>query len=84
MFKQMMIGVFGPGMERMLVKYPLRHLLQRLERPVLLNHLEIRELNHHCKANRSSLLHKALGVSQSSHLYKTMEVNQFNSRTRIR
>jgi hypothetical protein len=67
-----------------LVEYPLIHLLQRLERPVLLNHLEIRELNHHCKANRSSLLHKALGVSQSSHLYKTMEVNQFNSRTRIK
>jgi hypothetical protein len=62
-----------------LVEYPLIRLLQRLERPVLLNHLEIRELNHHCKANQSSLLHKALGVSQSSHLYKTMEVNQFNS-----
>jgi hypothetical protein len=67
MFKQMMIGVFGPGMER----------------PVLLNHLEIQELNHHCKASRSNLLYKAWGVSQSSRLYKTIEVNPFNSRTRI-
>jgi hypothetical protein len=74
-----------------LVEYPLIHLQQRLERPVLLNHLEIQELNHLCKASRSSLLHKALGVSrsnllykawgvsQSSHLYKTIEVNRFNS-----
>jgi hypothetical protein len=57
----------------------------------MLNHLEIQELNHHCKASRSSLLRKALevsrsnllykawGVSQSSHLYKAIEVNRFNS-----
>jgi hypothetical protein len=60
MFKQMMIGVFGPGIEKMLGR-------------VLLNHLEIRELNHHCKANRSSLLHKALGINRSNLLYKDGE-----------
>jgi hypothetical protein len=35
MFKQMMIGVFGPGMEKCLVGYPLTHILQRSEKPVL-------------------------------------------------
>jgi hypothetical protein len=74
-----------------LVEYPHIHLQRRLERPVLLNRLAIRELNHHCKASRSSLLHKELGinrsnllckawgVSQSSHLYRTIVVNRFNS-----
>jgi hypothetical protein len=50
-----------------------------LERPVLLSQLETQVLNRHCKANQSSHLHKALVVSRSSRLYKTMEVNQFNS-----
>jgi hypothetical protein len=55
-----------------------------LEKPVLLNQLEMQVLNRHCKANQSSHLHKALGVNRSSRLYKTMEVNQSNNRTRIR
>jgi hypothetical protein len=78
--------------KRCLVEYPLTHILQKSEKPVLLNQLE---LNRHCRASRSSLLHKALGVSrynllykawgvnQSSRLYKTIKVNQFNGRTRI-
>jgi hypothetical protein len=104
MFKQMMIGVFGPGMEKVLLEYPLTCILQKSEKPVRLNQ---QELNHRCRASRSSLLHKALGasrssllhkalgvsrynllyeawgVSQSCHLYKTIKVNPFNSRTHI-
>jgi hypothetical protein len=84
MFKQMMVGVFGPGMERCLVEYPLKHLLRRLEKPVLLNRLGMQVLNRHGKASQSNHLHKALGVNRSSRLYKAMEVAQFNNRTRIR
>jgi hypothetical protein len=74
-FKQMMVGVFGPGMNRSLVGYPLTHILQKSGKPVLLNQ---QELNRHCRASRSSLLHRALGASQSSLLHKALEVGQCN------
>jgi hypothetical protein len=67
-----------------LIEYPLTLLLQRLEKLVLLNQLEMQALNHHCKANQFNHLHKVWEVSQFSRLYKTMEVNQFNNRTRIK
>jgi hypothetical protein len=72
MFKQMMIAYSAQAWRRCLVEYPLTHLLQRLEKPVLLSQ---QALNRHCKANQSSHLHKALGVSQSSRLCKTIGVN---------
>jgi hypothetical protein len=75
MFKQMMVGVFGPGMERCLVEYPLTHVLQKSEKPVLLSQ---RELNRRCRASRSSLLHKALGVNRSNLLCKAWGVNRSN------
>jgi hypothetical protein len=74
MFKQMMIGVFSPGMEKV-VEYPLTDIIRRSERPVLLNQ---QELNRHCRANRSSLLRKVLGASQSSLLHTALEVSQCN------
>jgi hypothetical protein len=54
-----------------------------LEKPVLLNQLEMQVLNRHCKVNQSNRLRKVWGVNQSSHLYKAMDVAQFNSRTLI-
>jgi hypothetical protein len=96
MFKQMMVGVFGPGMERMLSRVSLRHLLRRLEEPELPNQLEVQTLNRHYKVNQSNCLRRAWEVNQSNHLlrawavsrfsrlYKAMEVAQFNNRTRIR
>jgi hypothetical protein len=84
MFKQMMIGVFGSGMERMLGRVS--------------PHISSAEVGETSSAQpprdtgtqpplQSQPIQpppKALGVSQSSHLYKEMEVNQFNSQTRIR
>jgi hypothetical protein len=58
-----------------LVEYPLIHHQQRLERLVLLTQ---RELNRHCRANRSSLLRKAWGVTKSNLLYKALGVNRSN------
>jgi hypothetical protein len=66
---------FAQAWRGCLIEYLLTHLLQRLERLVLLNQLEMQALNHHCKVNQSNRLRKAWEVSQSSHLYKTMEVN---------
>jgi hypothetical protein len=57
-FKQMMVGVFGPSMEKMLNRVS-PHLLQRLERLVLLNQLEMQVPNHHCKVNQSNRLRRA-------------------------
>jgi hypothetical protein len=78
----MMIGVFGPGMERMQVECPLSHLLRRLGRLVLLNQFEMRVLSRlyrACKANQSNRLRKAWEVNQFSCLYKVMEVTQSNN-----
>jgi hypothetical protein len=75
MFKQMMVGVFGPGMEQVFVEYPLRGIMQRLGSPAPLNQ---RELNHRCRASQPSLLHKALGDSRFSRLHTALEVSQCN------
>jgi hypothetical protein len=48
MFKQMMIGVFGPGMEKVFSRVSLMNIIQRSEKPVLLNQ---QELNRHCRAS---------------------------------
>jgi hypothetical protein len=75
MFKQMMVGLFGPGMEQVFSRVSPQRKMRRSERAALLNQ---QEPNHHCRANQSSLLHKALGASQSSLLHKALEVSQCN------
>jgi hypothetical protein len=75
MFKQMMVGVFGPGMEQVFNEYPLRGIMRRLGSPAPLSR---QELNHHCRVSQSSLLHKALGDSQFSRLHTALEVSQCN------
>jgi hypothetical protein len=63
-FKQMMVAVFGPGIEQVF-----REAAWRLESPVL---------SRHCEANQPSLLRRALEAKPSSLLHKALEVNQFN------
>jgi hypothetical protein len=58
MFKQMMVGVFGPGMEQVFSRVSPHAYSTEVGKPVLLNQ---QELNHHCRASQSSPLHKALG-----------------------
>jgi hypothetical protein len=95
MFKQMMIGVFGPGMEKMLGRVsPYTSLAEVGEtssaqpprdtgaQPPLQGQ-PIQPPPQSVGVNRSNLLCKAWGVSQSSHLYKTIEVNRFSSQTCI-
>jgi hypothetical protein len=69
------------------VEYPLKHLLWRLEKLVLLNQFEMRMLSHLYRVwedNQSNHLRKAWGVNRSNHLYKALEVAKSNNRTRIR
>jgi hypothetical protein len=95
MFKQMMIGVFGPGMKRMLSRVPphtssaevgetssAQPVRDASDQPPLQGQ-PINRLRRAWEANQSNRLRKAWGVNRSSRLYKTMEVNQFNNRTRI-
>jgi hypothetical protein len=84
MFKQMMVESLAQAWRGCLVEYPLKHLLRKLEKLVLLNQLEMQVLNRHCKANQSNRLCIAWEVNRSSRLYKAMEVTQSNNRTRIR
>jgi hypothetical protein len=59
MFKQMMVGVFGPAMER----------TEKLVLLLIVNQLEMQVLSRLCKVpevNQSSRLYKVLGVVQSS------------------
>jgi hypothetical protein len=83
MFKQMMVGVFGPGMERMLGRVsPQGRVLLSIA-----NQLEMQVLSRLCKVwevNLSSRLRKAREVSQFSHPYKALGVVQSSSRTLIR
>jgi hypothetical protein len=75
MFKHMMVGVFGPGMEQVFSGVSRHTYSAEVGRPVLLNQ---QELNHHCRANRPSLLHKALGDNRSSLLHKALGVSRCN------
>jgi hypothetical protein len=68
-FKQMMVGVFGPGIEQVFNRAPPQDTAWRLESPVL---------SHHCEASQSSLLRRVLGARPSSLLHKAPEVKQFN------
>jgi hypothetical protein len=84
MFKQMMIGAFGPGMERMLGRVSPYTSSTEVGETSSAQPSRDTGAQQPLQSNRSSLLHKALGVSQSSHLYKTMEVNRFSNRIRIK
>jgi hypothetical protein len=74
MFKQMMVGVFGPGMERMLSRVSPQASTAELKKPTLLNQFEMQVLNRHYKANQSNRLRRAWEVNRSSRLYKATEV----------
>jgi hypothetical protein len=59
------------------VEYPLKHLLWRLGKLVLLNQFEMRvfsRLYRVWEANQSNQLRKAWGVNRSNRLYKALEV----------
>jgi hypothetical protein len=68
-FQQMMVAVFGPGMEQAFSKAPIQA-----------GTVELGESssNHHYGASRSSLLLRALGVKRSSLLRKALGVGQFS------
>jgi hypothetical protein len=68
-FKQMMVAVFGPGMEQVFNRAPLQGAPWRLESPVL---------SRHCEASQPSLLRRVLEAKPSSLLHKVLEVSQFN------
>jgi hypothetical protein len=90
MFKQMMVGVFGPGMERMLGRVsPPTSTVEVGETSVAVNshQREMQVLSRLCKVqedNQSSLLYNVWEVNQSSRPYKVLGVTQSNSRTLIR
>jgi hypothetical protein len=63
-FKQMMVAVFGPGMEQVFSRAPLQA-AWRLESPVL---------SRNCEASQSSLLRRALEAKPSSLLPEALEV----------
>jgi hypothetical protein len=75
MFKQMMIGVFGPGMEKVFSRVSPHAYSTEVGETSSLNQ---QELNRHCRASQSSLLHKALGASRSSLLHTALGVSQCN------
>jgi hypothetical protein len=68
-FKQVMVAVFGPGMEQAFSKTPVQTGTVELVSQVL---------NHHYGASQSSLLLRALEVKLSSLLRKALGVNQFS------
>jgi hypothetical protein len=104
MFKQMMEGVFVPGMEQVFSRVSPHAYSEEVgetssaqptgAQPPLQSQ-PIQPPPQSVGSRRSSLLHTALevsqcnllyesrGDSQSSHLYKAMQVNQFNSQTHI-
>jgi hypothetical protein len=87
MFKQMMIGVFGPGMERTFSRVSPQASTVEVEKLVLLNQFEMRVFSHLYRvweANQSNHLRKVWGVNRSIHLYKAMEVAQSNNRSCIK
>jgi hypothetical protein len=75
MFKQMMIGVFGPGMEKVFSRVSPHAYSTEVGETSSVNQ---QELNRHCRASPSSLLHKALGASRSSPLHTALGVSQCN------
>jgi hypothetical protein len=89
MSRQMMVSVFGPGMEKVLGRVSPKGLVVRQENQVLLsiaNQLEMQVLSRLCKVrevNQSSRLCKVREVNQSSCLCKVREVIQSSSRTFI-
>jgi hypothetical protein len=68
-FKQMMVAVFGPGMEQVLNEHPFREAPWRLESLVL---------SRRCEASQSSLPRRVLEAKPSSLLHRVLEVSQFN------
>jgi hypothetical protein len=95
MFKQMMIGVFGPGMEKMLGRVspytssaevgetssaqPPRD--TGAQPPLQSQPIQPSPQSIGSQPVQPPL--QSMGSSQSSHLYKTIEVNRFNSQNRI-
>jgi hypothetical protein len=92
MFKQMMEGVFVPGMEQVFSRVSPHAYSEEVGET---SSAQPTGAQPPLQSRRSSLLHTALEVSQcnllyesrgdspSSHLYKAMQVNQFNSQTHI-
>jgi hypothetical protein len=68
-FKQMMVAVFGPGMEQAFSRAPIQGAQWNWASRVL---------NHHYGASRSSLLLRALEVKLSNLLRKALGVSQFS------
>jgi hypothetical protein len=69
MFRQMIVGVFGPGMEKVLGRVSPQGPSVEIGNQVLLsiaNQLEMQVLNHLCKVRE---------VNQFSHLCKAREVS---------
>jgi hypothetical protein len=99
MFKQMMIGVFGPGMERVLSRVsPHAYFAEVGEtnsaqptgaqpsQPIQppsqsVGSQPIQPLHTAPEVSQCNLLYESRGASQSSHIYKAIQVNPFNSRT---
>jgi hypothetical protein len=73
-FKQMMVGIFGPGMEQVFNRVSPQGYSMERESPALPN----KGHSHRCRASQSSLLHRALGAGPSSLLHKALEISQFN------
>jgi hypothetical protein len=91
MFRQMMVGVFGPGMERVLGRVsPQGSTVEVGETSAAVNSQPARgasaqpPLQSTGGGNQSSRLHKAWEVSQSSRLCKARGAVQSSSRTLIR
>jgi hypothetical protein len=88
MFKEMMVGVFGPGMERTLSRVsPQASTVEDGETSAAINSQPARDVS--AQPPLQSMggqphIRKAWGVNQSSRLYKVLGVAQSNSRTLIR
>jgi hypothetical protein len=68
-FKQMMVAVFGPGMEQMLNKTPIHGGTMGIGES---------SSNRHCSTSQPSLLLRAPGAKLSSLLRKVLGVSQFS------
>jgi hypothetical protein len=84
MLKNMMVGVFGPGMEKMLNRVSPHTSSAEVGETSSAQPARDAGFQPPLQVNQSNRLCKAWEASQSSRLYKTMEVNQFSSRIHIK
>jgi hypothetical protein len=86
MFKQMMIGVFGPGMERTLSRVSPQASTMEVGETSTAQPVRDASAQPHLQSMGDQPIQpppQSVGVNRSSRLYKAMEVAQFNSRTLI-